>query len=245
MRKTQVRLHVEQPLGEGQAVRVEGTQAHYLFNVMRLGPGDRLALFNGRDGEFEATVATAGKRRGDLHCGARLREMEMPPDLWLLFAPIKKTRTDFIVEKAVELGVRRIIPVRSTHTNAERFRAERQQARAIEAAEQCGALYVPQVDALRPLEQLLEGWDQSRRILFADENRAGHPFALAGAATGADPGPWAVLIGPEGGFGEAERTRLQGMAAVVPISLGPRILRAETAAVAALSLWQATLGDWQ
>ncbi len=250
MRKTHVRLHVDQPLGEGQAVPLEGGQAHYLFNVMRLRPGDSVVLFNGRDGEFSARIESAGKRRGVALCTAQLRGMEMPPDLWLLFAPLKKARTDFIVEKAVELGVRRIVPVRSAYTNAERFRADRQQARAIEAAEQCGALYVPEVAPLRPLEQVLEGWEASRRILFADESRAGRSFALPGGVAGeaprpSAPGPWAVLIGPEGGFSQAERARLARMEAVVPISLGPRILRAETAAIAALSLWQATLGDWQ
>ncbi len=241
MRKARVRLHVEHPLAPGQAVPVEGGQAHYLFNVMRLGAGDAVALFNGRDGEYVARVETAGKRRGVLLCQAQSRAQEAPCDLWLLFAPVKKARTDFIVEKAVEMGVSRIVPVRTDFTNAERFRVDKQQAHAVEAAEQCGALQVPQVAGLAPLARVLEGWDAARRILFADEARAGRSPALTGSVAG----PWAVLVGPEGGFSEAERARLIAMEQVTPISLGPRILRAETAVIAALSLWQTALGDWR
>ena len=239
MKKACVRLHVEHPLGQGQAVPVEGGQAHYLFNVMRLRAGDAVLLFNGRDGEYTAHITQAGKRRGVLLCEAQTRAQDAPPDLWLLFAPVKKARTDFIVEKAVEMGVRRLVPVRTDFTNAERFRLDKQQAHAVEAAEQCGALMVPEVAPLQPLARVLDAWED-RRILFADEARAGRGSALAGDA--ADP--WAVLIGPEGGFSESERARLAAMAQVTPISLGPRILRAETAAVAALTLWQTTLGDW-
>ncbi len=241
MRKARVRLHVEQPLGEGQAVPLEGAQAHYLFTVMRLGPGDRAALFNGRDGEYAARVEQAGRRRGLLVCEARSAPARLPPDLWLLFVPVKKTRTDMIVEKAVELGVRRIVPARSDFASAERFRHDRQQARAVEAAEQCGATFVPEVAEMQPLAHLLAGWDESRHLLHADESRAGRPAAIPHGLAA----PGAVLIGPEGGFSAAERARLAAMPAVRPISLGPRILRAETAAIAALTLWQASLGDWQ
>ena len=164
-----------------------------------------------------------------------------PPDLWLIFAPIKKARTDFIVEKAAEMGAARILPVQTDFTNSERIRQDRLQAHAVEAAEQCGGTSVPEVAELVPLARLMDGWDAGRRILWADESRAG----LAETLSGLPRGPWAILIGPEGGFSEAERRRLADLPFVTPVSLGPRILRADTAAVAALALWQAQLGDWQ
>ena len=236
-----VRLYVEQPLGQGQAVALTADQAHYLFSVMRLAPGAAVALFNGQDGEWRAEVAETGKRGGVLVCDRQTRALQMPPDLWLLFAPIKKARTDFIVEKAVEMGVRRIQPVQTRHTNSERIRQDRLQAHAVEAAEQCGGTFVPEVADLVALDRLLAGWPADRRILWCDESLVGVAQGLAGAA----PGPWAILIGPEGGFSDQEKARLRAMPQVMAASLGPRILRADTAAVAALALWQATLGDWQ
>lgn len=242
-----VRLYVDHPLGEGQTIPLAREQAHYLFGVMRLGAGADLLLFNGRDGEWRAEVAHAGKRGGVLLCKAQSRAQAEPPDLWLLFAPVKKARTDFIVEKAVELGVRRILPVQTAFTNSDRIRADKQRAHAVEAAEQCGATFVPEVAELTKLAPLLDKWPAERRLMFCDEALTGGSSALAGLlalrAEGG-PGPWAVLVGPEGGFSEAERARLQAMEAAHAVSLGPRILRAETAAVAALSLWQAVLGDW-
>lgn len=219
---------------------LDAGQAHYLSGVMRQRPGDQIAVFNGREGEWSARLDEAGKRGGSLTALAQTAPQRDPPDLWLIFAPIKKARTDFIVEKAAELGVARILPVQTDFTNAERIRQDRLQAHAIEAAEQCGGTHVPEVAALTPLVRLLDGWDASRRLLWADESRAGPAQALAGLPRG----PWAILIGPEGGFSEAERRRLGAMEGVTPVSLGPRILRADTAAVAALSLWQAALGDW-
>jgi len=236
-----VRLYVDQPLGQGQAVALSGDQAHYLFGVMRLAKGAAVSLFNGRDGEWRAEVAEAGKRGGVLVCEGQSRALLMPPDLWLLFAPIKKARTDFIVEKAVEMGARRIVPVQTRHTNSERIRQDRLQAHAVEAAEQCGGTYVPDVADLVPLDRLLAAWPAERRILWCDESLVGAKDGLAGA----EPGPWAILIGPEGGFSEGEKAKLRGMPQVLPVSLGPRILRADTAAVAALTLWQAVLGDWR
>ncbi|WP_434618397.1 16S rRNA (uracil(1498)-N(3))-methyltransferase [Tabrizicola sp. M-4] len=236
-----VRLYVDQPLGQGQAVALGADQAHYLFSVMRLGKGAVVSLFNGRDGEWRAEVAEAGKRGGVLVCDVRTKALLMPPDLWLLFAPIKKARTDFIVEKAVEMGVRRIVPVQTRHTNSERIRQDRLQAHAVEAAEQCGGTYVPEVADLVALDRVLAGWPEGRRILWCDESLVGAAQGLAGA----EPGPWAILIGPEGGFSEGEKAKLRAMPAVLPVSLGPRILRADTAAVAALVLWQAALGDWR
>lgn len=234
-----VRLFVDQPLGAAQPVPLTREQAHYLFGVMRLDVGAFVALFNGTDGEWQAEVAEAGKRKGILVCRTQSRPQSVPPDVWLLFAPIKKARTDFIVEKAVEMGVRRIVPVQTAFTNSERVRQDRLQAHAVEAAEQCGATFVPEVGDLTKLDRLLTNWDSTRQIAFCDESLAGETGRLPDA-----PGPWAILIGPEGGFSEAERTRLQALDHATPISLGPRILRADTAAVAALTLWQTTLGDW-
>ncbi|WP_299786135.1 16S rRNA (uracil(1498)-N(3))-methyltransferase [uncultured Marivita sp.] len=234
-----VRLYVDQPLGAAQPVALTREQAHYLFGVMRMTVGDAVALFNGTDGEWQSEVVEAGKRRGVLVCRAQSKPQSMPPDLWLLFAPIKKARTDFIVEKAVEMGVRRIVPVQTAFTNSERIRQDRLQAHAIEAAEQCGGVFVPEVAELTKLDRLLDRWEPDRRIAYCDEALAGETGRLHD-----DPGPWAVLIGPEGGFSDDERTRLRAMDYATPISLGPRILRADTAAVAALTLWQTTLGDW-
>ncbi|MEE2861216.1 MAG: 16S rRNA (uracil(1498)-N(3))-methyltransferase [Pseudomonadota bacterium] len=238
---SRIRLFIDHPLAEGQPVPLDGPQAHYLSGVMRLKAGDDLRVFNGRDGEWTATLAEAGKRGGSLMVGGQTAPQQDPPDLWLIFAPIKKARTDFIVEKAAEMGAARIQPVQTDHTNSERIRQDRLQAHAVEAAEQCGGTFVPPVADLMPLSRLLDGWDPARRILWADEARVGPAETLAGLPQG----PWAILIGPEGGFSPAERAQLSRLRFVHPVSLGPRILRADTAAVAALALWQAALGDWR
>ncbi len=209
---------------------------------MRLREGAEVALFNGVAGEWRSEVVAAGKRAGEAVCVEQVAPQTDPLDLWLLFAPIKKARTDFIVEKAVELGVRRIVPVQTEFTNSDRIRQDRLQAHAVEAAEQCGAVFVPEVTILRPLVKVLDEWD-SRRLVFADEGAAGASSNLSTALAEIEP-PVAVLIGPEGGFSHDERVRLRGMEQVVPVALGPRILRADTAAVAALTLWQAAAGDW-
>lgn len=234
-----VRLFVEHPLVAGQPLPLTEGQAHYLFAVMRLGVGAELRLFNGRDGEWLAEVAAAGRRGGSLLPRAPLAPQRDPPDLWLLFAPLRKARTDFLVEKAVELGAARLCPVQTDFTAAERIARERLRAHAVEAAEQCGALSVPEVDDLRPLPRLLAEWPAGRTLLWADETRAG-AARLAEA-----PPPAAILVGPEGGFSPAERARLAAHPAVRAVALGPRILRAETAALAALVLWQAAAGDWR
>jgi len=237
MKAVKVRLYVEHPLGAGQSVPLSRAQAHYLFGVMRLGVGDAVAVFNGQDGAWRAEIVEAGKKAGVLQCVSASAPQRDPPDLWLMFAPIKKARTDFIVEKAAEMGAARIVPVQTAFTNAERIRRDRLQAHAVEAAEQCGGTFVPEVAEIARLDRMLDAWPDGRHLMFCDE-------MLAGAAQGLPklPGPWAILIGPEGGFSEAERARLRGMGHAV--SLGPRILRADTAAVAALTLWQTTLGDW-
>jgi 16S rRNA (uracil1498-N3)-methyltransferase len=236
-----IRLFLDHPLAEGQAVPLDADQAHYLFGVMRLARGARLLVFNGLDGEWAAEVADAGKRAGRLLARERTRPQAMPPDLWLLFAPIKKARTDFIVEKAAEMGCRRILPVQTEHTNSERIKPDRLRAHAVEAAEQCGGVFVPEVAELVRLPDVLAAWDPARTLWFCDE-------ILAAGVAPVPPrqdGPGAVLIGPEGGFSETERTRLRTLPYARSIRLGPRILRADTAAVAALTLWQTTCGDWR
>jgi 16S rRNA (uracil1498-N3)-methyltransferase len=242
MGEAKIRLYVDAALGVGQPVSLTADQAHYLFGVMRLAPGAAVLLFNGRDGEWRATVAEVGKRGGRLVCEAETAPLRRPPDLWLLFAPIKKARTDFIVEKAAELGAARIMPVQTDFTNAERIRQDRLQAHAVEATEQCGGTFVPEVTGLQPLSRVLSGWPAGRRLLWCDEALVGQPSVMTPDAARGDP--WAILIGPEGGFSDAERQRLRSLPFVVAHALGPRILRADTAAVAAITLWQARMGDW-
>ncbi|MGQ3488366.1 16S rRNA (uracil(1498)-N(3))-methyltransferase [Roseovarius pacificus] len=240
MADAKIRLYVDHPLGEGQTVPLDRDQAHYLFGVMRRGEGDAVLLFNGRDGEWRATVQEASRRNGLLRVDEQTRAQQIPPDLWLLFAPIKKARTDFIVEKATEMGAARILPLQTAFTNSERIRQDRLQAHAVEAAEQCGGTYVPEVTSLQKLDRLLSDWPEDRHLMFCDEALVGAAQTLG--ATGGDK--WAILIGPEGGFSDEERTRLNALPFAHPVSLGPRILRADTAAVAALTVWQTTLGDW-
>lgn len=237
---SKVRLYVDQPLAQGQTVSLTKEQAHYLFGVMRLEIGGILSLFNGQDGEWDATIVQASKKNGVLECTALTRSLQLPPDLWLVFAPIKKERTDFIVEKATEMGAARIIPVQTEFTNSGRINQERLQAHAVEAAEQCGGTFVPKVDDIQRLGKLLDHWPQDRHLMFCDEALVGAAQALAKV----DKGPWAILIGPEGGFSETERTRLRALPFAHSVSLGPRILRADTAAVAAMTVWQQVLGDW-
>ena len=256
-----VRLFVDQPLGMGQAVALDESQAGYLFSVMRLGVGAGVRLFNGKSGEWRARVVEATKRRGVLVCEAQVGPQVAPPDLWLVFPPLRKERTAFVVEKAVELGVARIVPVRTAFTQGERWRGDKARAHAVEAAEQCGATFVPDLAEIAPLEAVLEAWPVGRVLLWADEALAGAQLTGAegteaegtgaegtGAErTGAEMSrgtPSALLIGPEGGFSDKERAVLRGCAFAQPIRLGPRILRAETAAIAALALWQARYGDW-
>ena len=241
MEKAKVRLYVDQPLAAGQAVALGPDAANYLFNVMRLGRGAMIALFNGRDGEWQAEVAEAGKRQGIAVCREMSAPQKMPPDLWLMFSPIKKDRTAFVVEKAVELGVARVMPVLTRFTNSERWRQDKEHAHAVEAAEQCGATFVPEVCEVQHLDKVLTGWDAGRALYWADET-----LALSSSMPSAPvAGPAAILIGPEGGFSDDEKTRLRALPYVRPLSLGPRILRAETAAIAAIVIWQTAVGDWR
>lgn len=239
---SKVRLFVDHPLGPAQSVPLTRDQAHYLFGVMRLGAGTVVSLINGADGEWDAEVVEAGKKAGMLLCQSQTKPLQMPPDVWLLFAPIRKERTTFIVEKATELGAARIMPIQTEYTNnADRLRIDKLRAHALEATEQCGGTYVPTVDDLVKLSKVLDGWDSTRRIMFCDETMLGQASVLDAGLTGR----WAIIIGPEGGFSDKERTRLHGIDCAHPVSLGPRILRADTAAVAALTLWQNAMGDWR
>jgi 16S rRNA (uracil1498-N3)-methyltransferase len=248
------RLYVTADLVAGEALEIGDDQAHYLLRVLSVGIGDRVRVFNGRQGEFDASVESVLKHKVVLRLDVRTREQSAPTDLWLLFAPLKKTRTDFVVEKAVELGVSEIRPVLTERTNAETVRTDRLQRIAIEAAEQTERLDVPPVRAAATLDELLADWDPGRTLIYADEagddgarpwgGERGRARAIAGVLSALDSRSAAVLIGPEGGFSPGERKRLRELAQVKPVSLGPRILRAETAAVAALSLWQAIRGDW-
>ncbi|MEM1373542.1 MAG: 16S rRNA (uracil(1498)-N(3))-methyltransferase [Pseudomonadota bacterium] len=230
------RLFVDHPLEPGQTVPLDRDHANRMFNVMRHGLGDEVRLFNGRDGEWRAEVTQAGKRAGALLVHGQTAPQRMPPDVWLLFAPIRKERTDFIVEKATELGVARILPVQTDFTQGDRLKQERLQAHAVAAAEQCGGTYVPPVVGLQKLSGCLDAWPRDRQLMFCDE------AAKVGDLPRTE-GAWAIAIGPEGGFSPPERDRLRALGHTV--TLGPRILRADTAAVAALTLWQSQLGDWR
>ncbi len=237
-----IRLFVECPLAKGQGIVLNKDQANYLFAVMRLSVGDQILVFNGQDGEWLANIAEGSKRGGVLACLEQTAPQRMPPDVWLIFAPIKKERTNFIVEKAAELGAARIIPVITAFTNSERLRQDKLQAHAVEAAEQCGGTFVPPVDEPVKFADLLTNWPDDRRLMFCDERRAAGPVAkvLADEASG----KWAIIIGPEGGFSPDEADTLNALPQTVAVTLGPRILRADTAAVAALTAWQSALGDW-
>ncbi|MGE4217896.1 MAG: 16S rRNA (uracil(1498)-N(3))-methyltransferase [Alphaproteobacteria bacterium] len=241
--RMRARLHVTAALAAGGTMELGREQAHYLRNVLRLGPGAAVALFNGRDGEWRARVQEGGKGRAVLAVEAQTRPQDAPPDLWLAFAPIKRARLDFLVEKAVELGVARLMPVITRHTDVSRVNLDRLVANATEAAEQCERMTLPVVDAPVPLERLLAGWPADRRLLVCAEAGAAAPVATVLSDTGAG-NSYGMLIGPEGGFAMGELDALRKLAFVTPISLGPRILRAETAALAALACWQALLGDW-
>ena len=240
--RSTIRLFVEAPLDAGTAVALASGQAHYLRNVMRRKPGDRIRLFNGRDGEWEGAVETLAPSRAIVRPVARLSAQPPAPDLRLLFAPLKSERTRFVVEKATELGVGALHPVLTRYGQTRRVNVERLQAHAIEAAEQCGRLEVPRIAPPCPLADALADWPPERRLLVCDpEAQRTVVESLAGSA-GAS---WAILIGPEGGFAPAEKRLLADQPAAVHARLGPRILRAETAVAAALVCWQTLAGDWR
>lgn len=233
------RLFVDQGLNEGATLTLDGAQAHYLGNVMRLKTGDPVRLFDDRTGEWIAEVADAGKRNVMLRLTAKLRAREDVPDLWLLFAPIKKGPIDWLIEKATELGAARLQPVITHRTIVDRLNLDRLRANMIEAAEQCDRTALPELREPIKLPSLLKGWEESRMLLFADET-GGLPIAEIARA-----GPSAILVGPEGGFTPDERATIRATPGATAISLGPRILRAETAAAAAISAWMSAAGDWR
>ena len=232
------RLFVEQTLGRAGVLTLEGAPANYLANVLRLQPGARMKLFDDRSGEWLAEIAEAARKRVTLNVIEHLRPREPVPDLWLLFAPIKRGRVDWLVEKATELGIARLVPVVTQRTVVERLNLERLRAHSIEAAEQCERTALPELAAPARLDAVLSGWPAERTLYFADEG-GGEPLLEAAA-----PGPAAILIGPEGGFADAERDSIRALPQARAVSLGPRILRADTAATAAVSLWMAAAGDW-
>jgi 16S rRNA (uracil1498-N3)-methyltransferase len=232
------RLYVEQPLSGNLELTLDGAPANYLGAVLRLDAGAQVKLFDDRSGEWLGEVIEAGKRRVSLRIVRHLKDREPVPDLWLLFAPIKRGRIDWIAEKATELGVARLVPVLTRRTIVDRVNVDRLRAHAIEAAEQCERTALPQIVEPQKLEKLLREWPADRALIFADE-QGGSTLAKA-----ASTGPAAILIGPEGGFTDEERALIRAVPQALPVSLGPRILRADTAALAAVSLWMAAAGDW-
>ena len=280
-----LRLYVDAALAAGSAIEASAPQAHYLLHVMRAREGDAVRLFNGRDGEWRARIAKAAKRSCSLICEARIAEQKQGPDLWLAFAPVKKTPADYLAQKATELGVRMLQPVITHRTIVRRVNLDRLRANAIEAAEQSGRLSVPEVRADIELDALLKSWPKERQLLFCDESgeapaiaealqskfpplkREGriaardpgrdqerlstsdpHPSRLRGSASPfqreESSSQWGILTGPEGGFDDEERAAIRAQPFAVPVTLGPRIMRADTAALAALAVWQALCGDW-
>ncbi len=239
--QTKIRIFAGCRLEEGREALIAEEASHYLCNVMRLKTGDKIICFNGSDGEFAAEITNANKKQTALKILKLLRKPKPAPNIWLLFAPLKKDRTDFLIEKAVELGAAKLVPVVTDYAITDKIRADRIQAQIIEAAEQCERLDIPELAPVIKLEALLNNWDSKRKLYFMDERGKGKPCADA-----FEPQcPAALLIGPEGGFSDKEADILYKSEFVQPVSLGPRILRAETAAAAALAVWQAVAGDWK
>jgi 16S rRNA (uracil1498-N3)-methyltransferase len=240
---TSQRMFLDHPLVAGAHVSCTAEQASYLRSVLRLPSGAELLTFNGRDGEWRVRLLFDGKRGAGLEVLMQSRPQDSATDLWYVFAPLKRSRLDYMVQKAVEMGASQLVPVLTQHTQAERVNLDRMRANAIEAAEQCGILHIPSVAEPKKLASLLGGWSPVRRLIFCDEGAAlANPIEVLRTLT---PGPLAVLIGPEGGFSEGERAQIIGKPFTLALSLGPRIMRADTAAVAALAVVNATLGDWR
>ena len=235
------RLFVETPLSEGAALRIDGARAHYLISVMRIKSGGAVGLFDDASGEWLAEAGAIGKRDLILNVRARLRGREAVPDLWLAAAPIRKSRYDWVAEKACELGVARFIPVLMQRCTVDKVKEDRLRIHMIEAAEQCGRTALPEVSPVQRLSAFLAAFPDDRALFFADES-GGMPFAEAARL---HPGPAAILIGPEGGFNDQERDAVRAHPAAIAVSLGPRILRADSAAVAAVAIWMSVAGDWR
>ncbi len=240
---TTPRLYLGCDLREGASAALSHDEANYLINVLRLGPGARVLTYNGRDGEFAASIGAVARKNATLAIGARTRPQEYPPDVDYLFAPLKHARLDYVAQKAVEMGAGRLRPVITRRTQATRVNIERLRANAREAAEQCGVIWLPEIEPEERLEKVLANWPAERLLVFCDEDapQANPIAALAGVAPTAGV---TLLIGPEGGFDDFERQAIGRLPRVLRLSLGPRILRADTAAVAALALIQSQYGDW-
>jgi 16S rRNA (uracil1498-N3)-methyltransferase len=242
MAKTTPRLHVEMPLSDGAEFALSPEQGHYLAHVLRLGSGDPVSLFNGKDGEWLAFLTTVAKKSVHVRLERRSADVRLPPDIDYLFAPLKHARLDYMVQKATELGARRLRPVITQRTIAERVNLDRMRANAVEAAEQCNLVFVPEVFEPLPLAKVLAGWGPGRNLIYCDETA--HVQSPLDALKNILP-PAAILVGPEGGFTAEERALLKSLNFVTAISLGPRIMRADTVAIAALAVIQATIGDWK
>jgi 16S rRNA (uracil1498-N3)-methyltransferase len=250
-----LRLFVGDPLRQNACVVPDEAQTHYLLHVMRAKTGDRVSLFNGGDGEWLARITGVSKRSCSLECERQVAPQSEVPDLWFCFAPIKKTPVDYVVQKATELGARMLQPVFTRRTIVKRVNVERMHANAVEAAEQSGRLDVPEIREPLSFDKLLAGWPRDRRLIFCDEagappiaevlTRIPPPSAGTGAVQSGTGEGWGIFTGPEGGFDAAERDALRAQPFVVPVSLGDRILRADTAALAALAVWQSAKGDWR
>jgi 16S rRNA (uracil1498-N3)-methyltransferase len=237
------RLYLADQLQKGARIRLTGDQAHYLLHVRRARAGERFRIFNGEDGEWSCLIEEIGRRHVSLSCDELLRSPVPPPDIDYLFAPLKSARLDYLAQKATEMGVRRLRPVLTRRTISTRVNLDRLRANVIEAAEQCNLVWLPEVAEPAGLDAVLDRWEYGRRLIYCDEHA---PIADAITALKTLPaGPIAVLIGPEGGFAPEERRQLSGLPFVTPISLGPRVLRSDTAAVAALAVVQSVLGDWR
>jgi 16S rRNA (uracil1498-N3)-methyltransferase len=240
---TRIRLFVDVPLTPGAAIELTADHVHYMRAVMRRREGDRFHVFNGRDGEWTAELAVLGKKTGTARLLGRVREQSSVPDLWLVFAPIKGARLDFVAQKATELGAAVLQPLLTERTVVRNLNLDRLRANAVEAAEQCECLAVPEIREPQTLRNLLGAWPAERGLIFCDEGGDRPALETLESARG-QGSAWAILTGPEGGFSDTERSLIRARKHALPISLGPRIMRADTAAVAALALFQATLGDW-
>ena len=239
------RLYVDQALDAGRSVDLSANQSHYLNHVLRLGPGAEVALFNGKDGEWRARIETIRRNAGSLGVETQTRPQVTEPDLWLLFAPIKRARLDMLVQKAVELGVSRLVPVLTERTEVKRLNADRHRSNLIEAAEQCERMTLPEIVEPRVISEVLSDFPTDRRLLVCAERGHAEPINEMLEDDTGEADRCAILCGPEGGFAETELDALQKLSFIRFVSLGPRILRAETAAISAVTCWQAALGDWR
>ncbi len=241
--KAKIRIWTEALLHEGSVATLSEDQSHYLCNVMRLKNGTEILCFNAENGEYRTQIVEINKRQTLVKVLEQVRKAVQTPDLWLLFSPIKKDRMDFLIEKSVELGVKKLVPVITQYGITDKLRSERVVLQMIEASQQCERLDIPELSQPQKLEEILNNWDISRKLFFMDERRDGKSCAEVFSENNGEKA--AILIGPEGGFSEREAELLYSKPFVIPVSLGPRILRAETAAVSALSVWQAVSGDWK